>query len=208
MMKTNATSETKRQLINKSSSTIVVSMAAAAFILSFSLVTINFLWDLSQHNLRIIAKKAEASEVLKQNVENIEKLQKSFVVLEAGDVKSSTILDALPSKYDFPALATSIESLVQRSGMTLESFSGDDLEDSAIQEATQPTPVELEFSINVSGSYSDLQKLISNLERTIRPMKITQFELKGNDTRMTSTLQITTYYQPATSLDVETRTIE
>lgn len=199
---------TKRQLIKKSNTTVVISMAVAAFVVSFSLVTVNFLWGLSQHNRRVIAEKNKADTVLKQNVENITAIKASFNVLEAGDVKSDTILDALPSKYDFPALATSMEQLVQRSGLTLDAFTGDDLEEAAIQSETDPTPIEIEFALSVSGSYSDIQKLVENLERTIRPMKITSLELKGNDSSMTATIRIVTYYQPATSLDVKTRTIE
>lgn len=198
----------KRQLIKKSNTTVVISMAVAAFIVSFSLVTVNFLWGLSQHNRRVIAEKNKADTVLKQNVENITAIKASFNVLEAGDVKSGTILDALPSKYDFPALATSMEQLVQRSGLTLDAFTGDDLEEAAIQSETDPTPIEIEFALSVSGSYSDVQKLVENLERTIRPMKITSLELKGNDSSMRATIRIITYYQPATSLDVKTRTIE
>ncbi len=208
MKKLNIAGMTKRQLIKKSGTTVVLSMAIAAIIVSFSLVVVNFLWDLNQHNNRVISEKSKASSILKQNVNNISALQASFNVFEAGDVKSATILDALPSKYDYPALATSMESLVQRSGLTLEAFTGDDLEEGAVQSEVQPVPIEIEFILTVSGSYENVQKLITNLERTIRPMKITSLELKGNDGSMTTTIEVVTYYQPATSLTVETRIIE
>ncbi len=208
MKKPHVSAMTKRQLIKKSSAAIVLAMAATAFIVAFSLVTVNFLWGLSQHNNRIISEKSEASRVLKENVENIEQLQLNFNVFEAGDTKSETILDALPSKYDFPALATTMESLVQRSGLVLESFSGDDEEESAIQSQTQPRPVEIEFTLQVSGSYEDVKKLISNMENTIRPMKIVSMEMKGVDSNMNVSIKTITYYQPATSLEVETRTVE
>jgi len=181
MAKLNVSGLTKRQLIKKSGTTIVLAMAAAATIVAFSLVTLNYLWDLNQHNRRVIGEKSQASKILEQNVENIDPLQKSFNVFEAGDVKATTVLDALPSKYDFPALATTIESLVETSGLTLEAFGGDDEEDGALQSATQPTPVEIEFNFEVAGSYEDVQKLIDNIERTIRPIKITELEMKGSD---------------------------
>lgn len=208
MKKMNVTSLTKRQLIEKSSTTVVISMAAAAFILTFSLVTLNFLWGLSEHNRRVISGKSEANHTLSENVDNIEPLQTSFNVFEAGDIKSSDVLDALPSKYDFPALATTMESLAKRSGVELASFSGDDEEQVAVQSETQPTPKEMEFRVTVRGSYKDVQKFIDNLERTTRPIKVVAMEMKGSDESMTVNMNLVTYYQPATSLDVETRTVE
>ncbi len=209
MKKSAVAAMTKRQLIKKSGSTVVLAMAVAAIVVAFSLVTINFLWDLSQHNSRVIGEKSAASKILKQNVENIVPLQNNFTVLEAGETTSATILDALPSKYDFPALATSMESLVKRSGLTLDSFSGDDEEDGAVQTQTEPVPIEIPFVLSVSGSYANMEKFITNMEVTIRPMKIVRMELKGtDDSAMKATISVVTYYQPATSLEVETRSIE
>lgn len=208
MKKPDLSSLTKRQQIEKSNSTIVLSMALAAFIVSFSLVTVNFLWDLSSHNRRVISKKSEAKNILEQNVENVEPLITSFNLFEAGDVKSDTVLDALPSKYDFPALATTMESLVKDSGMTLESFSGDDEEEAAVQEETAPSPIKIEFTLSVSGNYEDFQDLVDRMERTIRPMRVNNLEIKGSDDALKATLKVTTYYQPATTLNVETRSVE
>lgn len=208
MAKLNITGFTKRQLIDKSRSTIFISVIIAAIVVSFSIVTLNFLWSLSGHYNRVIAEKSQASKILEKNVEQVEELQANFNVFEAGEVKSSTILDALPSKYDYPALATTMESLVTSSGLTMKSFSGDDQESDAVQEATVPVPVEVEFNLTVSGDYTDIQKFISDMDRTIRPMKITKIELKGSDDIMKATIHVITYYQPSTSLEVETRTIE
>lgn len=198
----------KRQLIEKSSTTIVLSTALAAIILSFSVVMMNFMWSLSGHYNRVVSEKSKASKILEQNVDNIEQLQANFTIFEAGDVKSTTVLDALPSKYDFPALATTVESLVADTGLTMNSFGGSDIETQAIQSQTVPSPVELNFTLTVTGNYKNIQKLVDHLDRTIRPMKITRFELRGSDESMRATMSIITYYQPATNLEVETRTIE
>ncbi len=208
MKKMNISGFTKRQLIEKSNTTVVISTIIAAMVVAFALVTLNFMWSLSGHHNRVIAEKSKASKILSENVENIEDLQASFNILEAGDVKSTTVLDALPSKYDYPALATTIESLISSSGLTMKSFSGDDKENEAIQESTKPEPVPIEFSLSVSGSYADIQKFIDNMDRTIRPMKIVRIELQGSDNSMDANMKVVTYYQPSTSLEVETRTIE
>ena len=211
MKKIDVSSMTKRQLIEKSNTTVIMSLAVTAFVVAFAIVFMNFLWDLSSHNRRVISGKSEASKSLKANVENIVPLQQNFTVFEAGDendVKSDDVLDALPSKYDFPALATSIQSLVERSGLTLDSFSGDDNEGTAAQSQTDPLPVEIPFSFAVRGPYEDVRKLLDSIDRTIRPIKILSMEIKGQDSQMQVSFSALTYYQPAVSLDVETRTVE
>ena len=208
MKKIDVSSMTKRQLIEKTNTTVIISLAVTAFIVAFAVVFMNFLWDLSSHNRRVISGKSEASKVLKQNVENISAIQTNFTVFEAGDVKSEDVLDALPSKYDFPALATSIESLAGTSGVSLKSFNGDDQEVSAIQSQTEPQPIEITFSMQVEGRYEKVQEFVNNLQRTIRPIKVLSMEMKGNDENMQVSIRAETYYQPSTSLEVETRTIE
>ncbi len=199
---------TKRDLIKKTSTKIFIAVAVAAVVVSFSLVALNFLWSLSGHYQRVVSQKDEASRVLSQNIENIELLQNSFIVLEAGEVDAGTVLDALPSRYDFPALATTIESLVARNDVVLESFSGDDIEVDAIQFETEPMPIEIPFSLSVKGSYSSIREFISEIHLTIRPIRIINIELEGYYDAMEATMRAITYYQPRTSLEVETRTIE
>lgn len=208
MKKTKPASAGKRQLIEKSNSTVVLVLAAAAFVLVFCLVILNFLWDLNGHNRRVISSKDQAAKILENNVQQIPELVTSFNVFEAGEVKSSDALDALPSKYDYPALATSMESLVSRSGLVLVVFSGDDEEESAIQSETDPNPIEIEFTLQVEGTYANVQKFIENLQKTTRPITVKNIEMKGSDSNMKVTLDAVTYYQPATDLNVETRTIE
>jgi Tfp pilus assembly protein PilO len=203
-----ATGETKRQLIKKSSSAIVGATAIAAIVASFSIVTINFLWNLSRHNESVITEKQKASRTLEENVENIEPLQNSFRILESGDVNSVTVLDALPSKYDFPALATTMESLAIRSGLTLSEFSGNDLEGEAAQQSTTPNPIEIPFTMVVQGEYQDIQEFIDNLGKTIRPLVVKSMELKGSDSSMKASLSIVTYYQPATDLNLTTKVVQ
>jgi Tfp pilus assembly protein PilO len=198
----------KRQAIDKAKSTVFVTMVVAAIIVSFSLVTINFLWDLRGYNQRVISEKERARDTLQQNVENAKTLQENFALLEQGDVTSQDVLDALPSKYDFAALVTSIDSLAKRSGMVLDSFSGDDLSAEAVQSATQPEPVAMPFIISVQGSYEDLQRFLETLDRSIRPIRVEAVEISGTDDLINADITLSTFYQPQASLEAETKVVQ
>lgn len=198
----------KRQAIDNAKNTVVATMVVASIVISFSVVTINFLWGLRGFNSRVISEKEKARDVLEENVENIEVLKDNFSIFERGDVTSQEVLDALPSKYDFAALITSVDSLAKRSGMLLESFSGEDRSLNALQEDTQPTPIEVPFNITVSGDYEGLQDFINVLHRSIRPIAVESLELSGSDESITAEIRLITFYQPQTSIDVETKEIE
>ncbi len=197
----------KRQAIEQARSSVFIAMVLASIVFSFALVTIKFLWDLGAYNRRVINQKNAAKSALEQNVASVDNLQSGFAKLEAGKVNSQTVLDALPSKYDFPALATSIEALTIRSGLTLESFNGEDLTATAVDAEPQPAPVEMPFSISVKGPYKQVKEFIDILNRSIRPMRIDSINMGGNDENMKVELDITTFYQPAVDLNLQTRVV-
>lgn len=199
---------TKRQAIDKAKSTVFTTMVIASIVISLSVVAIKFMWDLRGYNSRVIAAKEEARDILQQNVENSAQLRSNFVLFEEGDITSQDVLDALPSKYDFAALITSIDSLAKRNGLVLESFNGDDLSAEAIQEATQPTPVAMPFSISIIGEYEDLQDFMETLQRSIRPFTVEGLEISGSDDSITADIALSTYYQPQASTEVETKRVE
>jgi Tfp pilus assembly protein PilO len=117
------------------------------------------------------------------------------------------VLGALPSVYDYPALLSSIDYLVKRSGMTLDSLSGEDLSDEAIGSQTDPQPIEIPMNINVLGDYESLQTLITNINRSTRPIKIKQIKVSGSDKNMKAEISFITYYQPKISIDIEEKEI-
>lgn len=198
---------TKRQAIDKAKSTVFAAMVIASILISFSIVTLNFLWDLRGYNARVIGEKEQARDILEENVTNAEALKERFSAFEDGEVASQEVLDALPSKYDFAAVITSIDSLAKRSGMLLTSFSGDDLSADAVQTAIQPEPVDISFTITVEGSYEDLQDFMETLDRSIRPIQVQSLEIGGSDDNISADIIMSTFYQPEASIDVETKVV-
>jgi Tfp pilus assembly protein PilO len=128
-------------------------------------------------------------------------------VIGTSDKNSKIILDALPSKYDFPALATSLEKVITDSGAKITSITGKDNEAEAKQDSPDPKPIEMPFSISSNGSFATAKNLISNLEKSIRPIKVTSITLSGSDSNLQSTIVATTYYQPSKKLEIQQKTI-
>lgn len=207
----------KRDLIAKAGSSIFLAVAISTVVAAFCIVAINFMWDQAKYNSRVQSAKEAARDILEQNITNAVTLEASYKALNKADniisgqgskTNSAVILDALPRKYDFPALRTSIDKLADLSGVKLTSFTGNDEETVAIAKMAQPVPQEIPFSMTIDGSYKQIVKFLKNLGNTIRPMKIVQLRLSGTDSAMSAAMDVKTYYQPTVDLVIGTRNIE
>jgi Tfp pilus assembly protein PilO len=199
----------KRQKILKANSTVFIVVAIAAVIVSFSLVSMRFLWSQKSYNDRVIQKKSEARDQVGANVANLGKLAEQYPDLNSSaSTNSTTILHALPPTYDYASLASSIESLAQRSGVSFTGAIGQDDSANAVTSATVSKPIEIPLSLQVSGSYGAINKFIKNVELSIRPISITDVTYSGTNDSLRATVQATTYYQPTRSLDVSRSTVQ
>jgi hypothetical protein len=122
------TSLTKRSLINKANSTIVIATALAAFVVVFALVAGHSLIGQIAYQNRVIDAKKQALRTLKSDLEARDTLVESYKAFVSDKVNvlggqadgtgdhdgdnAKLVLDALPSKYDFPALTTSLEKMI------------------------------------------------------------------------------------------------
>jgi len=216
----------KRDLIEKAGSSIFISVAIASVVLAFSIVSIKYMVSQMQYNSRVHAAKEIARDTLESNLARASKLEASYLSLDAASplipartivqddetttVKknSAIVLDALPRRYDFPALRTSVDVLATLSGVSVSGFRGDDFESEAIASLPNPEPQEIVFGVTIEGNYNAVNQFVENLENTIRPMKVTKMRLTGSDSFIVATLDVVTYYQPSVDLTVQTRVIE
>ncbi|HSX32239.1 MAG TPA: type 4a pilus biogenesis protein PilO [Candidatus Saccharimonadales bacterium] len=220
------TSFTKRSLIGKANSTMVIATTAAAFVLVFAIVAGRTLASQMSYQNRVITAKKAALTQLKDDLKARDALQKSYsdFISEnpnilGGDPDGSgdrdgdnakLILDALPSKYDFPALATSLEKLINSQSLEITGISGTDQEAAeAIKEAT-PTPeaVPMPFQLQVNGSYESIQSFVDITLKSIRPIKISTMELTGDQSTMSVNITAQTYYQPEKSLNIRNEVVK
>ncbi len=138
------------------------------------------------------------------------------------------ILDALPYTYDFPALATAIQNLITVPGVTISSITGTDSSlgasnssnptatsttetptgVSAVASMAPTTAIPIPFSFTVSGPYSSMNGVLTNLERSIRPINVTSISISGNDNDISMVVSAITYYFPSKGLNTSTETIK
>lgn len=223
----NAAPSTKRALIDKANTRIVVYVSVAAFILVFSLVATKTLISQAAYQNRVISAKRVAVDQLKSDISASSQLQTSYNAfvstsqnaiggnpngsgLQDGN-NAKIVLDALPSNYDFPGLTTSLEKLLTaQSGVSINSISGTD------EEATQgtnlsssnPQPQPIPFSVTVTGDYGGLQGVINTFERSIRPIQVQTLSLSGTGNNISMTVTAQTYFQPAKSLNINKKEIK
>ena len=209
---------TKHIKIKKASSTVFAAVAVASIVISFSIVFLNILWQTSQYNSRVHSAQESVRDTLNANLDTVEDLQSSFANLEVGaplvpnqpaDKKNSeVILDALPSKFDYPALVSSINNLAENTDVSLSSFAGNDLGEQAVQKTNKPTTVEIPLTVGVEGSYDSVKKFLKGIEDSIRPFEIETIDISGTDSLLRVNVSLNTYYQPAFDLELTSQEVQ
>jgi Tfp pilus assembly protein PilO len=215
----------KKIQIDKANSRMVAIIAAASFVTVFSLVAAKALISQQRYQSRVISAKGEAVDQLKKNIaasKNLENAYGTFVSQSSnvlggnpqgtGDKDGDNgkiVLDALPSKYDFPALTTSLEKILSNPGYKIESITGvDDEANQQNSSGPNPTPIEIPFQIGVSGTYASMQTLVDTLQHSIRPFQIQTISLTGADNTLHATINAKTFYQPEKTLTITTKEIK
>lgn len=217
---------TKRLQISKANARIVVTIALAAVLTTFSLVASKALLSQRSYQARVIAEKEIAAKQLKENLKAVESLRNSYTQFVntpqnviGGDPKGTgdrdgdnakIILDALPSKYDYPALTTSLEKLLLERNFKIDSIIGtdDELTQAAQTSSANPEVIEMPFEVTVTSNYESLSSLIQVFELSIRPFRINNLTFSGDDETTQLIVTANTYYQPAKSLDITTKEVK
>ena len=217
----------KRVQIDKANVVVVAAVTIAAFVSIFSLVAIKSLWSQRSYQSHVISARETARDQLKSNIDNAGKLTESYkqFVSSAANViggsaagtgerdgdNARIVLDALPSKYDFPALASSLEKLIKGQGLSIQSIVGtdDELNQGGAEDSSTPAAVEMPFKLAISGDYTATQNFIIVLEKSIRPFVINQLVLDaGEGGTISMTIDAKTFYQPEKSLNVKSEVIK
>lgn len=215
MAKIDLRSSVKHIQIDKANTIILVAATATVAILVFSIMATKMLFSQLGYQNKVIGLRSDANKQLVANINAVKSLETTYSTFEGSsesilgtkDKNSKIILDALPSKYDYPALVTSLDWLIKQSGCSVVGISGDDNEVKAEQDSIDPQPVEMPFQIVASGNYAAVQKLIKDMQKSIRPIKIISVSLNGKDSGMQASIKAVTYYQPAKKLGIIEKTV-
>jgi hypothetical protein len=219
-------STTKRLQIDKANAMMVAIVAASSFVVTFSLVASKTLWTQRTYQAKVIKAKETARNQLKANFAAASQLETSYKAFTGtsdnvlggnptgkGDKDGDNgkiVLDALPSKYDFPALTTSVEKMLSGGPFVLRGITGidDELNQAANANSTKPVAIEIPFSFTAEGNFSAMKDLVAKTERSIRPISIQSMTLTGSDSKITLLVNAKTYYQPAKSLKINTEVLK
>jgi hypothetical protein len=217
---------TKRIQIDKANARMVLILAAAAFVTMFSLVASRALLSQRGYQGRVIKEKKQALAQLKANNQAVSQLVQSYkafagtsdnviggIVSGSGDRdgdNAKIILDALPSKYDFPALATSVDKILGHKSFKVDSIAGIDDELNQSNQAAAPAtaPIEIPFQVTVTGSFDGVQSMIDIFNRSIRPIKVSKLGFKGTDAALTANVTAQTYFQPEKKVQITTKVVK
>lgn len=216
----------KHVQVDKANFLIVCVMSAACFVTIFSLVAAKSLLSQRAYQARVIDAKHQARDQLNKNLQARDQLVTQYKAFEETQVNSiggsstgsgprdgdnaKLVLDALPSKYDYPALTTSIEKLINESSLVIKSISGvdDEVQQLVTQTEAKPVKVEMPFDMGVEGKSVQIDTFFSMLERSIRPFQIRTITISGNDASLKATIEGVAYYQPEKVLQITTEVVK
>ena len=218
---------TKRLAIDKSKTQMVIIVAVASVVTVFSLVASKTVLSQNAYQNKVIKAKETAHKQLIVNLAAASSLVKSydaFVSTDRNIIGGATkgtadkdgdsgkiILDALPSSYDFPALASSLEKILTSQNLKVSSITGtdDQVNQQANVSSPKPVPVPIPFSFSITGAnYNSVQLLIKTLEASVRPIQIDSMTIAGATDSMQVTITAHTYYQPAKNLTIGKQVIK
>ena len=218
---------TKRLAISKANAQMVGVVAAAAFVTVFCLIASKSVFSQNQYQGRVTEAKEVAHKQLQQNLAAFDSLVASYKQFDGkgtnviGGTKngngdndgsnSKIILDSLPSSYDFPALTSSIEKILNDRHLTVANISGtdDQLNQQGNQASATPQATPIPFTLGIkNANYASVQDLVKALQASIRPVQIDSLDLTGGASDMTLTVSAHTYYQPGKSVDISTKVVK
>lgn len=218
---------TKRIAISKANAQMVGIVAGAAFVTVFCLFAAKTVWSQNGYQAKVINQKQAALNQLKKNIVTFTDLRRHYGAFNetatnvlggtnagTGDNdgnNSKIILDALPSKYDFPALTSSLEKILTDSGAKIGSITGtdDQLNQQNSLSSSSPTAVPIPFTFSISGAnYASVQDLITKLEHSIRPIQVDTLQISGGQDSMTLTVSAHTYYQAGKDVSITKKVVK
>lgn len=212
----------KQLAIDKANATMFIVLAAASFIGVFSLVASKSLISQQSYHRKVIKGKEDALKISTKNLEEAGKLESSYKEFSlattnvlGGNPKATgerdgenprIVLDALPSKYDFPALLSSVEKVLTDNKFTLDALEGldDEVAQGQTETSASPQPIDMPFTVTVKASGASAKPILDLFELSIRPIQVQQVIIKSDDVDQPKiTVKAKSYYQPGKNFSVK-----
>lgn len=218
----------KRGAIDKANAQTLGLVAAAAFISVFCLVSSQTIWASNIYLNKVASAKQKAYKQLQDNLKATASLSDSYQTFSSQDPNviggsptgagdhdgdnARLVLDALPSSYDFPALASTLEKILTNNNFKVTAISGtdDEVAQKTVSAASPtPSPIPITFSFGVgNANYTAVQDLITTLQYSIRPIQIDALDLTGGSDSMDLNITAHTYYQPPKAVNISQKAVK
>lgn len=211
--KSNARTSVKHDIISKTNSNIVLMISLSTFIVIFCLFASRALISQGAYHNRIISEKKDALNQLKENEDSIKDLTLAYDSFDnqavnvlggnptgtaPNDGKNTKIMeDALPSKYDFPALTSSFEKIIKSVGVESRAIGGredSNLNSDSSSSTESGTALGIPYSLAVGGTQENIELFLDTLERSIRPMNVTSLQIQIGGQSLETRILLNTYY--------------
>ena len=215
----------KHDIISKNNTRTVAAVAVATFVVIFCAFALRSLFSQSLYHGRVIGEKEKALRQLEENKDVLNTLARSYqaFVTEQENIlggnpsgqgpldgdNAKIVLDALPGKYDHPALSSSFEKILKGGGYDIDSIGG--TEDSGIVNTAvgKAEPMEILYSFSFSANADRTEALINTLERSIRPMSIDRFTVQSSDgSNLRTQITLRTYFTHASTFELGSKEVK
>ena len=218
----------KRQQIGQANRMMFLWIIIISMVVGVSAVLSLFLVQKILFGEKVLGEKNKTVKVLEDNLDNAKKLKDSINVLGTNkDLQSvslndnsstsglQSVLDALPADANPTALAASLQTklLAGISGVSLETLAVDSASTAGDVGASNSDgtaiPIGFTFSVSTSqGDYEALTKVLTQLERSIRPINVTMLTIEAQGSRSIMTVKGASYYQPAKDVQLTDKVVK
>lgn len=209
----------RQQIKNANQMTFIWIMIASAAVV-FCLVTAQFLVRQAWFNQRVINEQAKTQSTLKQNLANYPALKKEVEKLVAnpdlakvkaneGDSAYKVVLDALPVTNDGTVLGSSLlQVVVPKSGVMITNLKAGILVDPGVATDEKAADTAIPFEFTVQSNYSQTMTMLTDMERSIRPLNVKQLTIQGSDTTLNVEVKGESYYTPEKSVELQKKVVK
>lgn len=214
----------KRSQIAKTNRTMFFWIAIASALVGAAAVVSIFLVQKLTYNERVLGTLQTTDSTLKQNLESVKSLQESIRVLDTNSALASVkanpedqslqvILDTLPSDANSFALGASLQNKLLNGidGLTIDSLQVDPVvgvetytgDSTTVDAGAGAAASEITFQFSVKGTEQAMRKVLTNLEASIRTIKISSMhaEIKGQD--IVLSVKGSAFYEPAKTIELQ-----
>lgn len=222
----------KRQQIAKANRMMFLWVAGVSVVVGIAIVAAIFLLQKALFNEKVLAEKSKTATTLTNNNKVVDELKNQIRVLNTNEALMQSmnpgesqpvqvVLDALPSEANSSAFGASLQKkFLNTDGLQLDALNVDPVVGVEAQASTNvtssaasssPGQNQITFRFTVSSDVNNasaLQTLLAKLERSIRPINITALGIEVQGARLVLKVDGVTYYQPAKTVDLKTKTVK